>query len=92
MQESQFVKSWDGAALISRFADTSSLVTGGSKALPRCPKSTRTARYDADTDIADVETHETRADRLIAPLAPADTALRHLTKVQIEHSEAQAGR
>ena len=26
LQDTQFVKSWDGAALISRFADTSSLV------------------------------------------------------------------
>ena len=92
IKDNQLVTSWDAASLKKRFADMSSLVTGGSQALPRCPKSTHTARYDTDTDIADVETRETRADRLIAPLAPADTALRHVPTAHIEHSEAQAGR
>jgi hypothetical protein len=92
LKDNQLVTSWDVASLKKKFADMSSLVTGGSKALPRCPKSTHAARYDADIDIAEFETHETRADRLIAQLAPADTALRHFTKVQIEHSEARAGR
>ena len=53
LKGSQLVTSWDVASLKKKFTDTSSLVTGGSKALPRCPKSTHAARHDADTDIAE---------------------------------------
>ena len=51
LKGSQLVTSWDVASLKKKFTDMSSLVTGGSKSLPRCPKSTRAASYGADTDI-----------------------------------------
>ena len=76
-----------------RFAGTSSAVTREIKALPRCPNITRTARHDSHTDIADAETHETRANRLIAQLTSrcrAETPRKSPNRTQRGASRATA--